>query len=308
MPCEKRTVHTRVNCGVLSIPLEIRNQIYRELLLDIEYHDGRRKKIYPGILRASSRIYSEASRVLYHENCWVMIRSNYRIEAYDLDKGGQHARYVQSDVSNGLRNSFRGNASLRIDARLFGHDVQDMSTTIIVPLHFADQYFRSFTSESTHSWAHRIELTIRFEDSLLSREERQRDILFYLQEIRGVKKATVEGLPGPLSVDLTQLMTTPIQHRSEYYERILVYQSIAEKAFQSGRYADARDLYMRGLGYVRWASVCRFAKKPLDYYLKELAKSKVNLSIGIAKAVLVGGNALEAKKAIEANVLTKFVL
>lgn len=75
------TLTTTMATGMFSLPLELREKIYSELLvvavpLVLEPYDGnlcppvgsRRRGLYPAILRVNKKAYREASRLLYSEN------------------------------------------------------------------------------------------------------------------------------------------------------------------------------------------------------------------------------------------------
>lgn len=69
---------------ILSLPRELRDQIYRELLLADKVIPTNRitgnATFEPAILRVSKQLHKECSRILYHENNWFIITMN----GYDL--------------------------------------------------------------------------------------------------------------------------------------------------------------------------------------------------------------------------------
>ena len=56
----------------LDLPSELRNKIYEQLLVQQERINpyNERESLTPGLLRANKTVYSEASSVLYAQNCF----------------------------------------------------------------------------------------------------------------------------------------------------------------------------------------------------------------------------------------------
>lgn len=63
----------------MDLPRELRDGVYRELLLPTERLPNKKKRRYalqPAILRVCKQTYQEASRVLYKETNWVLVTSS----------------------------------------------------------------------------------------------------------------------------------------------------------------------------------------------------------------------------------------
>ena len=96
-------VSARPNIGWSDLPLELREKIYRELLLvDMrqEQHDLSRHHIHPNILRVNKQILAEASNTLYLRNTWVRITMGSKIASYLENRinGGLSYRRARPDV------------------------------------------------------------------------------------------------------------------------------------------------------------------------------------------------------------------
>ena len=98
---------------LIKLPRELRDQIYRELLIDVEgiriTDNGLKcnfvvtKQLFPAILQVCKQVFSEASMILYEENIFYFSNSYYRQQILDPGNFDDHNRY--SSCLDGLLSS-----------------------------------------------------------------------------------------------------------------------------------------------------------------------------------------------------------
>ena len=101
--------------GFLDLSLEVRDQIYRELLFQpIGYGAARRRhKFETSILHVNEQIHQEASRVLYEENAWVVFEMHSIGRVDRCVVSHDYLAVISREVSAG-RLPFGGIPSLRV--------------------------------------------------------------------------------------------------------------------------------------------------------------------------------------------------
>lgn len=91
--------------SILNLPRELRDEIYRELLLADKIRSTNiitgKATFEPVILRVNKQLHEEGSRILYYENKWLIITMN----RYDLT--GFYVQKKYSIVSQSIRSSNR---------------------------------------------------------------------------------------------------------------------------------------------------------------------------------------------------------
>jgi len=236
---------------ILSLPRELRNMIYRKLLLP-ERADPYRKtyKIEPDILRVNKQMHREASEILYREISWVMFNTNYHAFVKNLKALDYNMIAVKHD--NPLRTfPFGGTPALQADltvGHISGSEAQDI---IIVPLFDAQRICKAFTSVNAPM---ELEFNIRLDTSAQARPDCQEVMLECLRDIRGIGHATVEGVnPPSLGTEIAVLMMKPFADTDELMARAIAYQRRGERAVDLGRFFYAAEIYLDGFNFIRWA-------------------------------------------------------
>lgn len=104
---------------LLSLPLELRNKIYRRLLTAQDtFHDNYPWfRFHPAILRVSKQLYAEGVKVLYEENLWVMSTFNFRSVPSWLHYEYGPTFDITRDVSQRGDLPFGRTPAIRIDVR-----------------------------------------------------------------------------------------------------------------------------------------------------------------------------------------------
>ena len=244
--------------GFSDLSLELRDQIYRELLYQpIGYGAARRRrKFETSILRVNKQIHQEASRVLYEENAWVVfeIRS---LSGWELDiPTDRYLIKTSGDILRRGRLAFGGNPSLRLRIQVCNLRLFEVKHYVIVPLEWVRDMTRCFVhGDISHYdvYPEHDEFAVHFHENL-KHESRRRMAMEFLELIRGVRKAEVYGLPSPsLGASLAKRMRTPLKSIDELIDRTSMYIHRAELMLAQSDFYLAEELYNHGYDSSIWA-------------------------------------------------------
>ena len=241
------------------LPRELRDQIYRELLLQpIGYGAARRRhKFETSILRVNKQIHQEASRVLYEENIWVVFEVRSPVGGILDVPCDRHLITIFRNIPRSGRLAFGGTPSLRV--RVQHHNNRRYHEDIhytIVPLEWVRDMTREFVRDdrSYHGvYLDDHEFAVHFHANL-KRESRRRMAIEFLELIRGVRKAKIYGLTSPsLGASLAKRMRTPLRSIDELIDRTSVYIHQAELMLAQGQAHLAEELYNHAYDSSIWA-------------------------------------------------------
>ena len=233
--------------GFLDLSLELRDQIYRELLFQpIGYGAARRRhKFETSILRVNKHIHEEASRVLYEENAWVIFDIQISGMMQILEPPTSHYLFsTERDTSRCGMLPFGGVPSLRVRVREKNHHLQWLVGYVIIPLEWVGDMTEHFILGQKTS--HDLKFSVQFHKNQ-KRESRQRMAIEFLEVIRGVRSAYVSGLNPPwLGVQVARQMKTPLTSIDELIDRTSAYIRRAELMLAQGQVHHAQELYDQG--------------------------------------------------------------
>ena len=245
--------------GLLDLSLEVRDQIYRELLFQpIGYGAARRRhKFETSILRVNEQIHQEASRVLYEENAWVVFEMHSIGRVDRCVVSHDYLTVISREVSAG-RLPFGGIPSLRVrmqDDRSRRYKYKHIEY-VIIPLEWVRDMTRVFIRNNISNWSWHLgsgEFTIHLRETQ-KHESRRRMAMEFLECIRGVGKAKIYGLPSPLNVSFAKHMRTPLNPIDEVIELASMYIRHAELMRAQGQFGHAEELYDQAYDSSIWAT------------------------------------------------------
>lgn len=241
--------------GFLDLSLEVRDQIYRELLFQpIAYGGARRRhKFETSILRVNEQIHQEASRVLYEENAWVVfeIHCPGRLDVVSH----KYLTTITREVSAG-RLPFGGIPSLRVRLQNDRSQHRKYIDYVIIPLVWVRDMTRIFIRNNIRNWSWYLEsdkFTVHLRETQ-KHESRRRMAMEFLECIRGVGKAKIYGLPSPLNVSFAKHMRTPLKPTDEIIDLASMYIRHAELMRAQGQFGHAEELYDQAYDSSIWAT------------------------------------------------------
>ena len=240
------------------LPRELRDQIYREILLQpIGYGAARRRhKFETSILRVNKQIHQEASRVLYEENAWVVFEVRSPVGG-NLDvPSDRHLIRISRNIPRSGRLAFGGIPSLRVRVQHFNLRDYEVIHYTIVPLEWVRDMTREFVRDDRSYYEVYLEdneFAVHFHANL-KHESQRRMAMEFLELIRGVRKAKIYGLTSPsLRASLTKRMRTPLRSIDELIDRTSIYIHQAELMLARGQVHLAEELYNHGYDSSIWA-------------------------------------------------------
>lgn len=218
---------------LLDLPRELRDRVYRERLSLDKVKRGQQST---ALLRVNSQVYLEASAILYDENVWVMVTVNLRGLGTQLFYDYCHTYNITHDTTQHGELPFGREPAVRVDVQsqntlrpkmdLFGPRHQPsnayLSTQnyLITPLRYAKPLFQSFTKKFAWQELEKLKLTVCLSERCEQRQTCAELVMDYLEDVRGIKEATVSGMSLSASNDrLAQLMLAPIQQVDEIITR-----------------------------------------------------------------------------------------
>ena len=261
--------------GFLDLSLEIRDQIYHELLFQpIGYGAARRRhKFETSILRVNKQIHEEASRVLYKENAWVVFDIQIDGMMQILEPPTSHYLIsTERDTSRRGMLPFGGVPSLRVRVREQNHHLQWLVGYVIIPLEWVGDMTEHFILGQKTS--NDLKFAVQFHKNQ-KRESRQRMAIEFLEVIRGVRIAYVHGLTPPfLGVQVARRMKTPLKSIDELIDRTSVYIRRAELMLAQGQVHHAQELYDQGYDNSNRATLSKFLANE-TYTKRRTFRSKI---------------------------------
>lgn len=104
----------------MGLPREIRNNVYA-LLLHTKRFDHQRQfnhnGIHLAILHVNKQVHAEVSKVLYEENCWVLLRMDWREHNRLEDLQVQDKNGIRSRIQLPKVDDFLGTPNMEISLK-----------------------------------------------------------------------------------------------------------------------------------------------------------------------------------------------
>ena len=236
----------------LYLPRELRDQIYRELLLQELVWDEQsgRFNIQTSILRVSTQIKNEASRILYKENCWVLFETNYNGRCVadfvpnDRSTLGQHCQPL---VSSKHLASFPQDPFLRVRV-MKGCSMINLAYFLTTP-----EGLRGICKFFTSQDSRLVELTLHFNTAGRLREQLLSSAFEAFHEARGIGTASVFGLAAfSKGHQLAKFMKTRIKNLEELSAQASIFESRGDHSMQIKDFRTALREYSLGQDYATW--------------------------------------------------------
>lgn len=245
---------------ILRLPVEIRDEIYRELLIAAKVRDEETEKLYlkPAIVRVNKQIHKESSRVLYEENAWILIRMNW------CDFVGSLVGFENPIVSHspyGHLDGFFRKPALQIDVKRLPSRNPYAGASILFDAYSMSQVLRCLIDLDLQGW---VRFSVQFNPGMSKLPIIRDDMLFSLRYIRGFREAIVSGIDESTAKELATLMMTPVKSVDEYLERADAYQKLGDQRLARGHPTDADWMYVEGANYIKWAKESQIWRLP-DY-------------------------------------------
>lgn len=252
-PLDNATRDFQAPFPAINLPRELRNKIYRELLVPEKIRDPKdqvpKYNLEPAILRVNRQINAEAAIVLYRENCWILFEIH-SAEVADKVLNREACRIFTANLDNFL-------ALPALKVRIQG--LVD-NTDERVYVHHCDfnRFFEGVVSVATRNpfdLTHEIGGWAPFDfelDIYGCKRGEEEDLLDLFQEVRGVSRASVKGTAVLSSGrKLATLMTKTIERVDEVFERAKVYQARGDGRAAALEFREAKDAYGRGCKYLQ---------------------------------------------------------
>lgn len=296
---ESRPSHSRL----LSLPRELRDQIYRELLLEDlvwdEPHD--RYDLQPAILRVNKQVNEEASRILYDENCWVILEMKSNVDYVDMLKR-DHCRSVSSiSLEKFPRRTF-----LKVEVKEL-YFIRKPTTYFMTTVEGLRGVCKNFTSALSF---HPLEINLHFNISGKRRELLLDYALDAFQETRGIEHAAVFGTERvSKGNELAGFMMTRIKNLDELSVRANVYESCGNQMLEADDLRGALREYTLGHSYAQWIHhyFDRILEDEIIEFIGESSFSPLmqasDFSYAIALCLINSGRTTEAITTLEENSL-----
>lgn len=202
---------------ILNLPRELRDQIYRELLLADKVCAATFKyALEPAILRVNRQVHKECIPILYEENTWVLITVNCCNLLNSYLKVNVNYPIVSHSPAGHLDAFFRKPA-LQVDVRDQGIETQSAQESMLFIAHDLKRGLKYLAAGHDPK---QIDFSLRFDPRISRKPEVREDLLFCLRDIRGVGKTVVTGIETTSTAnELATLMMTPMKSLDELFER-----------------------------------------------------------------------------------------
>lgn len=241
---DEPTVTYPGRCTTINLPRELRDRVYRELLVPEKVRNPRDHiptyDLEPAILRVNKQIHAEAAEILYRENIWILIKihSSRLFQELQTPICG---RTIMANIE-----SFPDLPALIVDIR--GPTSDNIDKKILVArcdLHgfYSSVIIRALKVLSDNGWQ-----SLDFDLQFYGRGRKEEEFLVdFFQDVRGARKVSIRGT-SVLSTgrELAILMMTPIRHIDEPCERIGIYRARGDEYFASLEYRKAMETYQHG--------------------------------------------------------------
>ena len=252
MSSQKQRLSRASSRSFLSLPREIQDQMYRELLLQDLVWDQQsgRFDIQTSILHVSKQINNEASRILYKENCWILVETNY-FGRYMADFSGESMSMLRDNcqplVSSKRLISFPRDPFLPVRV-MKGCSMINHIYFLTTPEGLRG-ICKCFTSQDSRL----TEMTLYFNIAGRLREQLLNPALVAFQEARGVGTASVFGIADfSKGHQLAKFMKTPIENLEELASQASVFESRGDYSMQTKDFRKALREYSLGKDYATW--------------------------------------------------------
>lgn len=276
---------------LLRLPLELRDQIYDELLVLDRYCETPHGKLHTAILRVNKQIHYEAAKAFYQRNLWVLFTFNRSRHGpalpcwYNIQK---IIFWVDIKDPRTCDVYFGARAPVRVDVRTPDRE-PEAQKACIAPMFAAESIFRWYNYELAKKRT--LNFEIRVADSAHLHINSQQTLLEYIRDLRGVRKANVQGLkPESINKETSLLMETPVTI-DEAVCRGRTYQQRAEQTLASGSISRSASIYHHGMVYMH--DVAKFIK---NYHeadaskLSMMADKRWEISLGFAISAVKNKN------------------
>ena len=170
---------------ILSLPREIRDQIYRELLLLADQIPATKTGSYvlEPAFRVNNQMHKECARILYEENTWIIITMNWEFERLYLDAG----HLIVSHSPAGHLDTFIRKPTLQVDLRDLHFSPQSAQSSMLLIAHDVYCIFRDLTCLHDPLQFH---FSVQFDPRLSTKPEVRETLLLCLRDLRGVGMTT----------------------------------------------------------------------------------------------------------------------
>ena len=283
-----------------SLPLELRQIIYRHLLIPIPVVKIKRQ-IYdfePAILLLNKEFHEEASWVLYKENDWVLlcIDASFRTfqEGWQLEDEMQRYPIVPLAESN-----FTQKPCLEVEIRKMNAKARDAAgrnlRRFIVLLDGLPRVCQILTAaRSTSSF----EVGLNFEEVKTNAMEK---IMDCLEDVCGYGNLVVKGLDAAATQKAIIKFKKPEPCNSgETLERITRYEARISRHIAQGRYIQAMTACQDGMAYINFLfesmSHERFGPLGPSYAMFPLRSKFTELALQHARCCLNLGDSQSARQ------------
>lgn len=236
--------------GLLEMPAELRLGIYRHLLRVDYIHEGLAQpqmKLDTAILGVCRQARSEASKVLYDENQWIIITGNWIRVQY----GPRMQMCGLPVICTGAARHIQ-EVALRIDMRLkreTGNTDALKTIALAYTEESLDELCRFFWLSALHN---EVDITVSItQHSDRPRSVLQEQFLALFAQVRGVRKAVIEGASSRAQAEaLQKVMEDGNWTWPQVMDRLTADKEEGNLLFKLGSYLKAEYSYLRALGFM----------------------------------------------------------
>lgn len=270
---------------LMRLPRELRDQIYRELLVPKErkLHNEEKEptpereneplyRLEPAILRCSKQVHVETYRVLYEENTWIRFTLDAALlQQCDLPDGQCH--FFTTNLE-----SFPGPIALNVTVKPTNNTQQKYRLAENI-IHLSDltmyvcPMYMEFPDNVTG-----YHLRLHIDETFHKHNNDEEDLLDDFRDMRGFGEASVTGTASlSTGQELTMLLMKPHRNIDEMLERLELFQTRADDKAALMQIGEAKSLYYRGLlsggllerdaTHFHWTDKLRLYYKRLSFFL-----------------------------------------
>lgn len=244
-----------VPAGLLTLPRELRNQIYEELLcLDEfqvqQFRPGR--TLDPKILGVNRQIFHEASEMLYEKNGWITVAATDWIcdaIARARTRPGNEPGFpgCAKPISRYENDQLSKSAILGIRLHR-ASDAWRNTTDLVVPLAAMPRFCRLLTQAP---FVHSLDIYLHL--SLCANAGQQTRLLGYIGQARGFRRVLVTSTePHWAMINAAHSMQHPYTLPVEISHTVSAYQKISQHELSHGRILSARNFAQDGADFLDW--------------------------------------------------------
>lgn len=246
------TGHDRpMSSGFLQMPLELRQKVYRPLLLVHPYVTIKRKgyNLEPAILRISKQIHEEASHVLCQHNTWIILATDKPLEIQNSNPTLFPAWTTQQrfPLLPLTGNGFPSKVPLTVKLLLPSSPELKNPRRYIVSAYGFDHICQNLTMFPKKSG---LDLSLNFANT---KSETLHYVMDRLEEVCGFERIPVMGLDERDAQDvLERLIVTASSTRRGAAKRILYYRNRDAEYQSQGDLLKAMRTCQEGMEYTGW--------------------------------------------------------